>query len=66
MLCSFLVGRGSAGTVSFMGKGVSAKAAVALTHFLHSVKFRNPPQVKQYISHSDIMLQCDSMYHRGI
>ncbi|KAL5467654.1 hypothetical protein EMCRGX_G031915 [Ephydatia muelleri] len=44
VLCSFLVGRGSAGTVSFMGKGVSAKAAVALTHFLHSVKFRNPPQ----------------------
>ena len=44
VLCSFLVGRGSAGTVSFMGKGVSAKAALALTHFLHSIKFRNPPK----------------------
>eukprot|EP00731_Ephydatia_muelleri_P025996 Em0018g96a len=60
VLCSFLVGRGSAGTVSFMGKGVSAKAAVALTHFLHSVKFRNPPQV-QYGGFSALSLLCSEV-----
>ena len=44
VLWSFISGRGSLMT-SFMGKGVTSRAALSLCHLLQTVRTLNPPEV---------------------